>query len=327
MILAGDVGGTKTALALFEDQAVRLVPVREGVFASRSYSRFEDLVRRFLAEGSPAAIDVAAFGVAGPVVEGRTDATNLPWHLEESSLAAAIPARRVRLLNDLEATAHGVLGLDQTALTTLQPGRQRPGNLAIIAAGTGLGEGLLVWDGAHHVVVASEGGHADFAPRTEIEMDLLRFLRKDFGHVSYERLLSGPGLQNIYRFLRETGGLKEPAWLSARLAEADPSAVISEAALAGRDPLCIQALDLFVSIYGAEAGNLALKALAVAGVFVAGGIAPKIAAKLVDGAFLQAFRDKGRLSRLVAAIPVQVVLEPRTALLGAARVAFDLAPV
>jgi len=173
--------------------------------------------------------------------------------------------------------------------------------------------------------VPSEGGHADFGPRTEIEMDLLRFVRKEFGHVSYERVLSGPGLQNIYHFLRETSGLTEPAWLRARLAAGDPSAVISEVALAAGDPLCIQALDLFVSIYGAEAGNLALKALAVGGVFVAGGIAPKITAKLGDGAFVHAFRDKGRLGDLLAGIPVRVVLEPRTALLGAARVAFELA--
>jgi glucokinase len=282
-------------------------------------------VRRFLGDGPPATIDVACFGVAGPVVDGRADTTNLPWHLDERELCERIPAGRVRLLNDLEATGYGVLGLDPAALATLQVGRRQQGNMAVIAAGTGLGEALLVWDRARYIVVSSEGGHTDFAPRTEIEMELLRFLRKEFGSVSYERVLSGPGLHNIYRFLRETSGLNEPDWLHARLAAGDPSAVISEVALAAGDPVCIQALDLFVSIYGAEAGNLALKALAVGGVFVAGGIAPKIMTKLAGGTFVHAFRDKGRLGDLVAEIPVRVVLEPRTALLGAARVAFELA--
>ena len=325
MILAGDVGGTKTALALFDDRADVRAPVRETVFASHEYARLEDGVHRFLAEGAAVALDVACFGVAGPVVDGQTDATNLPWHLDEQALAASLPARRVRLLNDLEATAHGVLELTPAALARLQPGHVRRGNVAVIAAGTGLGEGLLVDHGGGYVAVASEGGHADFAPRTDLEMDLLRFLRKDFGRVSYERVLSGPGLHNIYRFLRDTSGRPEPAWLQERLVHGDPAAAISEAALQGADPVCIQTLDLFVSIYGAEAGNLALKGLAVGGVFVTGGIAPKILGKLTDGAFVNAFRDKGRLGTLMGGIPVSVVLEPRAALLGAARVAFELA--
>jgi glucokinase len=196
--------------------------------------------------------------------------------------------------------------------------------MVLIAAGTGLGEAILVWDGTRHRVLASEGGHADFAPRNDLEMDLLRFLQKEFGHVSYERVLSGPGLYNIYRFLRDTGVAPEPQWLGDRLRSGDPSAVVSEVGLAGGHPLCVTALELFVSIYGAEAGNLALKALAVGGVYVGGGIAPKIQAKLVQGSFLAAFSDKGRYASLLGSIPVRLVLNPRAPLLGAAQVASEL---
>jgi len=196
--------------------------------------------------------------------------------------------------------------------------------MALLAAGTGLGEALLIWDGERHLVVASEGGHADFAPRTDLELELLRFLRKEHGRVSWERVLSGPGLFNIYRFLRDTGDVPEPSWLGDRIAHGDPSAVVSEVGLAGAHPLCVQALDLFSAVYGAEAGNLALKALAVGGVYLGGGIAPKLSAKLADGAFATAFCDKGRFADLMASIPVWLVLEPRAALLGAAHVAATL---
>ncbi|MGH7392331.1 MAG: glucokinase [Candidatus Rokuibacteriota bacterium] len=326
MLLAGDVGGTKTLLALLEAPAGTGPPtiLREVSLPSREFSTFEGVVVRFLADGAPGRIDAACFGVAGAVVDGRCTATNLPWVLDEQKLAADIPAGRVRLMNDLEATGHGVLALEGASLDTLQPGTRRPGNIAVIAAGTGLGEALLVWDGRRHLVVASEGGHADFAPRTGLEDDLLKSLRGKHGHVSYERVLSGRGLFNIYRFLRETSGLGEPPWLRARLAEGDPGAVVSQAALDGADPVCSQALDVFVGIYGAEAGNLALKGLTVGGVFVGGGIGPKIRRRLAAGAFVEAFRDKGRFANLLAAIPVHLVLEPRTALLGAVRVAHAL---
>jgi len=257
-------------------------------------------------------------------VDGRCVTTNLPWEVDEANLARAIPAPRVRLLNDLEAAAYGVLTLPPDKLESLQAGKARKGNMVLIAAGTGLGEAILVWDGARHRVIASEGGHADFAPRTDLEIDLLRFLQKEFGHVSYERVLSGPGLYNIYRFLRDTGHAPEPQWLSDRLRSGDPSAVVSEVGLAAGHPLCTTALELFVSIYGAEAGNLALKALAVGGVFVGGGIAPKIIAKLADGSFLAAFCDKGRYRDLMGSIPVHLVLDPRAPLLGAAHVAREL---
>ncbi len=324
MVLAGDVGGTKTALALFERRDDALVLAREAALPSREFRTFEEAVARFLADGRRPAIEAACFGVAGPVVNGRCVTVNLPWHLDEATLGASIPAPRVRLLNDLEATGYGVLTLPPAALEPLQRGAARQGNMALIAAGTGLGEALLIWDGHRHLVVASEGGHADFAPRTDLEVELLGFLRKEVGRVSYERVVSGPGLISIYRFLRDTGGSPEPPWLSEQIERGDPSAVVAEVGLAGRHPLCVQALDLFASIYGAEAGNLALKALAVGGVFVGGGIAPKVRAKLADGTFATAFGDKGRLAGLMASIPVSLVLEPRAALLGAAEVARTL---
>ena len=324
MILAGDVGGTKTALALFDVRRRGLAVVREGVLPSQGYAALQDAIRQFLLEGPRASIEAACVGVAGPVIDGRCAATNLPWVVDEASLAASLSTTRVKLINDLEATGHGVLGLKRTSLATLQAGQPRRGTMALIAAGTGLGEVLLVWDGRRRHVVSSEGGHTDFAPRTDLEIDLFRFLRKEFGRVSYERIVSGPGLYNIYRFLLSIGGTPEADWLRSRMESGDPSAVIAEAALDHRDPRAVQALDMFVSIYGAEAGNLALKALAVEGVLIGGGIAPKIRAKLEDGTFMSAFRDKGRLSEMVAAIPVHLVLEPRAALLGAAAVARSL---
>jgi len=321
VILAGDVGGTKTILALFEaNDSGRLAAARETTLPSRELASFERAVLDFVAS---APITAACFGVAGPVVDGRSVTTNLPWKLDEAVLARELRSPHVRLLNDLDATAHGVLALPASALLALQPGTPKPGNLAIIAAGTGLGEAIVARDADRRLIVASEGGHGDFAPRTDREIDLLRHLRAEFGSVSYERVLSGPGLVGVYRFLRSVGA-PEPGWLTQRLAEEDPAAVISEAALQHRDSVCEAALDLFVSVYGAEAGNLALKALALGGVYVAGGIAPKIRLRLADGTFMAAFRDKGRMTELLSQVPVHVVLEPRTALLGAAHVAHAL---
>jgi glucokinase len=262
--------------------------------------------------------------VAGPVIEGRSKTTNLPWELDEPTLEKALQIPRAKLLNDLEAAAYGMLHLDPTDLCVLQPGLKRQGNIAVIAAGTGLGQAILYWDGAHHHPIASEGGHADFAPHTDSEMELLIYLRREFGHVSCERLLSGPGLFNIYRFLRDSGDATEPEWLRQRIAQGDPGAVISQIGLAGEHPLCTRALDLFISVYGTEAGNLALKALSVGGVYVAGGIAPKILPRLQDGAFIHAFTDKGRLSDLMRSIEVKVALNPRAPLIGAAHYALRL---
>jgi glucokinase len=324
VILAGDVGGTKTALALFDVRRRALAVVREGVLPSQGFAGLGEAIRQFLLEGAPASVDAACVGVAGPVIDGRCTATNLPWVIDEASLAACVSTTRVKLVNDLEATAHGVLGLKPSSFATLQAGEPRRATMALIAAGTGLGEVLLPWDGRRHRVAGSEGGHTDFAPRTELETELLRFLRKELGRVSYERVVSGPGLYNIYRFLLASDGTPESEWLRSRLESGDPSAVIAEAALDHRDARAVQALDMFVSIYGAEAGNLALKALAVGGVLVGGGIGPKIRAKLEDGTFMKAFRDKGRLSGMMASIPVHLVLEPRAGLLGAATIARSL---
>jgi glucokinase len=228
----------------------------------------------------------------------------------------------VRLVNDLEAAAHGVLTLPPEKFLVLQSGMPNPGrNMALIAAGTGLGQALIVPDGQGYRVVPSEGGHADFAPRDETQLDLYRFLRAEFGHVSWERVLSGPGLANVYRFLQTRAGHAAPDWLRTRLQREDAGAVVGEVGLSGRDPVCAEALDLFVSIYGAQAGNLALETLALGGLVVGGGIAPKIQAKLSDGRFTAAFRDKGRLDSLLSTVPVRVALDPRAPLWGAARLA------
>ncbi|MBI3030397.1 MAG: glucokinase, partial [Candidatus Rokubacteria bacterium] len=217
LLLAGDVGGTKTAVSLFEARAAGPRVVREAVFPSAEFESLQAVVRRFLGAGPPVRVTAGCFGVAGPVVDGRCVTTNLPWQVDERRLAKAIPAPRVRLLNDLEAAAYGVLALPPRDLERIQRGKARKGNMVLIAAGTGLGEAILFWDGSRHRVVPSEGGHADFAPRSDLEMELLRFLQKEFGHVSYERVLSGPGLHNIYRFLRDTGYAPEPPWLADRL--------------------------------------------------------------------------------------------------------------
>ncbi|HET8759983.1 MAG TPA: glucokinase, partial [Nitrospiria bacterium] len=290
--------------------------------ASREYGRFDDLLAAFLKEGGHRP-DAVCLGVAGPVREGRCQTTNLPWVLEERELGRAVGARAVKLLNDVEAAAFGVLGLRADEVVALNPGRRAVGNIAVIAAGTGLGEAILAWDGRRYVPVPSEGGHTDFAPRTDREIDLLRFLRAEFGRVSYERVVSGPGQYNIYRFLRDTGTVEEPAWLTSELAAGDPSAVVTRVGLAKGHPLCVDALDLFAALYGAEAGNLALKAFAIGGVFIAGGIAPKMIDKLRDGVFMAAFAAKGRYRSLMESIPVSVSLNPRTPLLGAARYAVE----
>lgn len=321
MILAGDIGGTNTRLAFFTRRGERLEPVVEETFASHEAANLETLVERFVSSRD-LPVDVACFGVAGPVRHGRSEATNLPWIVEARQLAQQLRVETVQLLNDLEAYAYGIALLAPEDFVILNQGvGDASGNAAVIAAGTGLGEAGLYWDGQRHHPFACEGGHTSFAPNDSLQIELLDHLMREFGHVSWERVLSGPGLHSIYRFLRDTGRGEERAWLMQEMQQHDPSAVISEAALAGRSALCEQAVDLFVSLYGSEAGNVALKIMATGGVFVGGGIAPKIITKLAEPLFMRAFVAKGRLKPLLQDIPVRVIMNDKTALLGAARFA------
>ncbi|HJY80052.1 MAG TPA: glucokinase, partial [Candidatus Binatia bacterium] len=319
--LAGDIGGTKTRLALFTAAGERLESCVEETFPSREHGGLDEIVRAFVSQ-QQVSVTHAGFGVAGPVKHSRSETTNLPWVVDARQLAGQLGIASVVLINDLEANAYGVAALEAKDFVILSHGApDAEGNAAIIAAGTGLGEAGLYWDGAQHHPFACEGGHTDFAPRNELEIELLRYLLTRFTRVSYERVLSGPGLYNIYQFLRDTGRGKEPVWLTEELHEQDPAATISQAALTDRSALCVQALDLFVSLYGAEAGNLALKVMATGGLYVGGGIAPKILQKLQDSTFVQAFLTKGRMQPLLEAMPVRVILNDKTALLGAARCA------
>ena len=321
MILAGDIGGTNTRLAFADEKAGCRTLVAEATFSSREHASLESVLRKFLS-AHPIPITRAAFGIAGPVRHGRCDATNLPWVVDSHLVAREIGLERVGLINDLEANAYGVAALQREDFVLLNEGAvNAEGNAAIISAGTGLGQAVLYWDGRQHYPFATEGGHADFAPRNHLEMALLEYLMKQFQRVSYERVVSGPGLLSIYRFLRDTGRGEEPQWLAERMRQQDPSAVISQSALRGESELCAQALDLFVTLYGAEAGNLALKVMATGGVYLGGGIAPKIVEELKAPAFLNAFMSKGRMRPLLEAMPVRVILNQKTALLGAARFA------
>lgn len=321
MILAGDIGGTHSRLAFFDATNGRLKLVSEAVYPSRAYPGLEQIVSTFVSQDS-GKLDAACFGVAGPVRDGRAQISNLPWAVETSRLSTELKLHSTFLINDLEAMAWGIGALQANDVVTLNPGsRNATGNRAVIAAGTGLGQAGMFWDGRQHQVFACEGGHTDFGPRNDLEIELLRYLIAKFGRVSYERVLSGPGLVNIYHFLRDTGRGQEPKWLADTMDGGDPAAAISRAALEGKSPLCEQALDVFVTIYGAETGNLALKILATGGIFLTGGIAPKILPKLSASLFLTAFLDKGRMRPLVESMPVQVIVNENTGLLGAARCA------
>jgi len=319
LILAGDIGGTKTKVALLSKKEGTLRAEVKGTFASGEYAGLEPVLKKFL-DGRDVAIDCACFGVAGPIVDGQVETPNLPWVVNAEKLADMLGLESVALLNDLEAAAYGIFTLGSHELFRVNAGTaRRPGNKVLIAAGTGLGEATLYDNGSEYHPSASEGGHGDFAPTDETQIDLLRYLIEKFGHVSYERVVSGPGLRNIYDFLKETGRSAEPDWLREELAAAaDPSAAISRAALAGKSEICVQALHLFVSVYGAEAGNLALRGKAIGGVYIGGGIAPKILDKLKDGTFMRAFVDKGRYTELLSGIPVQVILNEEAPLQGAA---------
>lgn len=327
LILAGDIGGTSTRLAYFDITNDMMVPVVEERFPSRDSGSLEEIVNRFASEHG-LEVERACFGIAGPVRQGRVQTPNLPWSVDAAVLARALGLPAVRLINDLEANAHGIDLLSPDDLAVLNPGVPNPtGTIAVVSAGTGLGEALAYWDGTSHRPLPSEGGHADFAPRNELEAELLLYLRAEHGRVSTERLVSGPGLRNIYRFLRDARHLPESAAVVDEMRRGDPSAAITRAALAGECQLCEQVLDLFVSLYGAEAGNVALRYLATGGVYLGGGIAPKIIDRLKGPGFMLAFTTKGRLSPLLESIPVRVILNDRTALLGAGRCAARWEPL
>ncbi len=328
MLLAGDIGGTKTNLAVFsiDDEDGWKKPLAEATFPSGRYLSLEALVEEFQ-EQHHFKLDRASFGVAGPVVGGRATITNLPWVLEENHLKKALNIPSVSLLNDLTAIAHGVPYLGPDDLHTLNTGHSaRAGAIAVIAPGTGLGEAFLTWENNRYHPHTSEGGHTDFAPADEIQLELLRYLQLRYTHVSFERVCSGKGLPNIYTFLKESGHASEPVWLAEKLAQADDrTPVIVDNAMDKERAceICVTTMEFFVSILGAEAGNLALKVLSTGGVYLGGGIPPRILPFLAEGRFMQSFLRKGRLSDVLIPMPVHVILNPNIALLGAARHGFE----
>jgi glucokinase len=330
MLLAGDVGGTKTNLGIYSGDGGPRKPLIESTLPSIRFSSLEELVSEFLS-GASIEIERASFGVAGPVLGGRARITNLPWVIEEARLRKTIGIDSVKIMNDLEAIAYGVTILEGEDLHTLNEGTPVDrGAMAVIAPGTGLGEAFLIWEGDRYRACPSEGGHADFGPNSDLEIDLLRYLRKKFGHVSLERVCSGQGLPNVYAYLKESGYAEEQDWLAQKLSSADdPTPVIVNTALSAerRCELCSTTLEIFISALGAEAGNLALKVMATGGVYLGGGIPPRILSLLDEGTFMERFRNKGRFSELVSRIPVHVICNPKIALMGAALSGLEIARV
>jgi len=322
MVLAGDVGGTKVHLALYDFEGGKLRCVRAEKFPAREFATLDAVVNKFLADnvGAKREIISACFGLPGPVRGFRVKLTNLSWSIDAHDLSRSLAIEHVFLINDLEANAYGIPEVSADKICTLHGAHLASvGHRGLMSAGTGLGEALLIWDGKHHRPLPSEGGHCDFAPRTDREVALLQYLRRTIGgHISFERVVSGLGIKNIYAYLREVEKLEEPEWLRARFAVEDPNAVIGQCAEDGSSPICFETMQIFASAYGAEAGNLALKVLAMGGIYLGGGIVPKILKTLQNGAFIEAFLDKGRLSPVLQSIPVRIILDDTCALLGAA---------
>ena len=318
MILAGDVGGTKCNLALFSEKSGKLTAVFKQRFASKDFAQFDLIVREFSLQAATHLagdkVRAAGFGVAGPVINNRVRATNLPWTVDAGTLASELNLSDVVLMNDLGATGHSIEHLTTEEYCVLNPGKpEHGGTRALLAAGTGLGQSILVWDGARYRVVPSEGGHSDFAPHTEQQIELLRYMRRRYPQVSWELILSGRGFRTLHEFLNPSvihHSFEDPG--------TDPAPEITRLGLSKECPVCVETLDLWTAIYGAEAGNLALKVLALGGVYVAGGIAVKIIEKIKDGTFFAAFRDKWKFETLLGNIPVSVILNESAPLLGAA---------
>jgi len=321
MILAGEIGATNTRLAAFETEGSRLQLVVEKIYASQSRAGLLEILTEFIrTEGIP--VDSACFGVAGPVRGGRCKISNLAWTLDAMELATQLKLSSVGLLNDLEAYAYGIDALGDSEFVTLNEGAEEAeGNRAVVSARTGLGVAGMYWDGRRHRPFACEGGHTDFAPRNDVETELLRYLKKrDGGRISYERIVSGPGIKNIYDFLRDSNTAEEPEWLKKEIVEApDPPAAISRLALENNAPICEQALSIFVSVYGAQTGNCALTFMTSGGIFIGGSIAAKILPKMKESTFMDAFLDKGRMAHLLKDMPVKIVLNDDAGILGAAR--------
>ena len=325
MILAGDVGGTKVHLALYDFANGRLHPIRDQKFPAHEFGSLDEVVHKFFAgdgKDSTKGSDIlaACFGCPGPVRDGRLKLTNLPWTLDTRDLVKSLGIPHISLINDLEANGYGIPELAPESIFTLHEGDpEATGHAGLMAAGTGLGQALLIWDGQKHRPIASEGGHADFAARSNREIALLEYLRSTLkGRVSWERVVSGLGIKNIYAFLRDVEKINEPGWLHDRMLCEDPNAVIGQCAEDGSSSLCFETMKIFTGAYGAEAGNIALQVLATGGMYLGGGIAPKILKTLKNGTFTQAFMDKGRLSPMVESVPVRVILDDTCALLGAA---------
>lgn len=315
-ILAGDIGGTKTHLALFNEGEGRKW-LADTKYPSAKYEDLRTIVKEFLkSQGNPQ-VSVACFGIAGPVQDRKSKTTNLPWVIDAAEIEQELGIPHVYLINDLEANAHGIDCLAEDEFFVLNPGVEREGNRALIAAGTGLGEAGIYFDGKEHRPFGSEGGHCSFAPESDLEIKLLRYLHKQYDHVSYERILSGAGFTHIYRFLIDEGLESESEEVKKAFEETDPPRVITEMGIKGTDPACQRALEMFVSIYGSESANLALQMLAVGGLYVGGGIAPKILNEMKEGGFMKRFIQKGRFTSLLLGIPVKVILNENTALLGA----------
>jgi glucokinase len=320
MILAGEIGATRTRLAAYETEGNRLQRVVEKNYPSQQHDGLSGILADFIrTEGIP--VHSACLGVAGPVRAGRSKISNLPWVIDAKEVAKQLRLNSVGLLNDLEAYAYGIDGLESKDFITLSEGAEdAEGNRAVISAKTGLGMAGLYWDGFRHHPFACEGGHADFAPRNDLQMELLAYLQKKFGRISCERILSGPGIKNIYDFLRDTHKAEEPEWLRTQIGTApDPPALISKLALEGKAPICDQTLSIFVSVFGAQAGNCALNFMSTGGIFIGGVIAAKIVPKMKDPLFLESFLDKGRMGTILKDMPVKIVVNDDAGMIGAAR--------
>ena len=328
MILAGDVGGTKVHLALYEFATGKLKCIRSHKFPAHEFASLDEVVLRFLGEGdhgaatSPDLIEAACFGCPGPVRDGRIKLTNLPWSLDVRDLRESLKIAHIFLINDLEANGYGIGELSEEAIYTLHPGDPASvGHRGLVSAGTGLGVALLIYDPIKqkHLPLPSEGGHVDFAPRNDREIAMLKYLQGTLnGRVSFERVVAGIGIKNVYAFLRDDQKIEEPDWLRERMEHEDPNSVIGHCAENGSSKLCMETMSMFASSYGAMAGNVALSVLATGGIYLGGGIAPKTLKTLQAGGFMEAFHDKGRMEGILQSIPVRVILDDTCALLGTA---------